>query len=218
MNTSTKAAADLHENVPVGWYYYSIKKNPFQKLWHKVRFREVKKLMEPVSGKVLDVGSSDGMFTKVIRDATKAKQVIGIDVLKDCVDWANNHWSRTKNMKFELGNAHKLKYKTNTFDAVFALEVMEHVPDPIKAIKEMKRVLKKDGYLVILVPSDSYLFRIIWWFVTKFWWARIWDDTHVQSFNSKNRLADTISKIGLEVEVDKNFWLGMLNVVKARKV
>ena len=212
-----KSAEELHENVPPDWYYQSIKRNPLQRYWHNRRFEEVGKLIEKSDSQILDIGCADGVFTKVILDKSGAKKIIGIDVLKSSVDWANKHWKRNKRLTFRVGNAHDLKFKSNTFDAVFALEVLEHVHEPMKVFKEVKRVLKKGGYFVTLVPSDNLLFRIIWWFVTKFAWARIWDDCHIQSFNAKNTLADNLSKAGFEVEVDKKFILGMLNVVKVRK-
>lgn len=213
-----KTAEELHQNVPPDWYFASIKRNVFQRYWHKRRFAAVKELAEPVSGKILDIGSADGVFSKVILDSTGAKQVIGIDVLKTSVDWANKHWRRNPKLKFKVGDGHHLKFKANTFDAVFGLEVLEHVFDPIKVFREVKRVLKKGGYAIFLVPSDNFLFTVIWWFVTNFWWARIWQDCHVQSFSRKNRLSKTIAKTGLTIEVDETFLLGMLNIVKARKI
>lgn len=212
-----KTASELHENVPPDWYYASIKRNLFQRYWHNRRFEEIKKLAEPVKGEILDIGSADGVFSKVILDATGASQIIGIDVLHSSIDWANQHWKNHK-MKFKVGDAHNLKFANNTFDAVFALEVLEHVFDPIKVFKEVKRVLKKNGYAVFLVPSDNLLFSIIWWFVTTFWWAKIWQNCHVQSFSKNNPLASVVKKAGLEVEIDKSFILGMLNVVRARKI
>ncbi|CAN5303985.1 hypothetical protein BH10PAT1_BH10PAT1_1660 [soil metagenome] len=211
-------AAELHKNVPPDWYFSSIKRNKFQKYWHNRRFNEVAKFIEPNGGKILDIGSADGMFTKVILDKSEAKEIIGIDVLKSSVDWANKHWKKTKALKFKLGDAHKLNFKANTFDAVFALEVMEHVFKPRDVFREIKRVLKKNGYVIILVPSDNFLFKIIWWFVTNFWWAKIWQDCHVQSFNEKQSLAHELKKAGFKVEVDDKFILGMLNLVKARKI
>lgn len=218
MNKSTVEAAKLHERVPPDWYYQSMQRNLLQRLWHTIRFREVGKLVEPTDGKILDIGCADGMFTKVILDKSHAKEIVGIDVLENSVKWARKHWKKQKALHFEVGNAHKLRFRARTFNAVFALEMMEHIPDPDLALKEMRRVLKKDGYLVVLVPSDSKLFKAIWFFVTKFWWAKIWDDCHVQSFNKKNKLSKHIKKVGLKVEVDKEFWLGMLNVVKARRI
>lgn len=218
MEQSIKDAAQLHKNVPPDWYYRSIKSNILQRFWHKTRFQEVKKLIEPSGGKILDIGSADGIFTNQIFDKSKAEEIIGIDVLKTSVDWANNHWNKNKKINFRVGDAHNLKFKANSFDAVFALEVLEHVFEPMKVFREVKRVLKRGGYFVALVPTDNLLFSIIWWFVTKFWWARIWDDCHVQSFNHKNSLGKAIERAGLKMEVDRQFLLGMLNVVKARKI
>lgn len=216
IDTSTQSAAHLHENVPPDWYHNSMKVNAGQKYWHTRRFDEVGKLMEPVDGQVLDIGCADGVFTNVILKKTKAKKVIGIDVLKSSIDWAKNHWKKNKKLTFSVGNAHELKYKSNTFSAVFALEVLEHVPEPLKVFKETKRVLKPGGYSVFLVPSDNRLFKVIWFFWTKFWRGRIWDDCHIQSYTDHG-LAKLVAKSGLVVEEDKTFLLGMLNVVKARK-
>lgn len=43
----------------------------------------------------------------------------------------------------------------NSFDVVICTEVLEHVPDPVKAIKELSRIVKHDGFLVITVPFCS---------------------------------------------------------------
>ncbi len=217
MKDDTKSAAELHHNVPPDWYHRSIRINLGQRFWHNTRFNQVGKVMEPVKGNVLDIGSADGVFTKVILDRTQAKKVIGIDVLKKSVDWANKHWSKNKKLEFKVGNAHNLKFKDNSFDAVFALEVMEHVPSPQKVFKEVKRVLTKDGYAIFLVPSDNTLFKAIWFYWTKFDRGRIWDDCHIQSYSSQNKLSDHAKRAGLKIEVDKHFLLGMLNVIKVRK-
>jgi len=212
---SLQDAANLHKNVPPDWYFQSIRRNLFQRYWHKMRFREVKKEIEPAKT-VLDIGSADGLFSREILRKTKAESLVGIDVLQSSVDWANKHW-RTNKLKFQLGDAHDLPFRARSFDAVFTLEVMEHVRNPKKVLNEMKRVLKKDGYAIMLVPTDSLLFRMIWWFVTNFWWARIWDDCHVQSFDKNNKLSSYAKKVGFEIEVDRNFAWGMLNIVKLRK-
>ena len=212
-----KTAEELHQNVPPDWYFASMRRNVFQRYWHERRFSAVREIADPVKGKILDIGSADGVFSEVIQRSTSAGEVIGIDVLKSSVNWANKHWKKNKKLKFRVGDAHDLKFKAGTVDAFFALEVLEHVFDPLKVFKEVKRVLKKGGYAIFLVPSDNLLFTIIWWFVTTFWWARIWQDCHVQSFSQKNKLSETVAKAGLKIEVDKTFLLGMLNIVKARK-
>ncbi len=215
---ATKSAEQLHENVPPDWYFKSIKRNLLQRWWHKSRFEEVSKVTERnPNAKILDIGCADGMFTNTIYQKSKAKEIIAIDVLKTSVDWAKKHWSKNKHMKFKVGNAHELDFKANTFDAAYALEVLEHVHEPLKVLKEVKRVLKPGGYAVFLVPSDNALFNVVWYFLRKFWWARIWDDTHIQTYRN-NYLIQVSKRAGFAIDVDKKFWLGMLHLVKVRKI
>ncbi len=216
MKQISKTAEELHEQVPANWYYESLKVDPFQRYWHKRRFDEVSKVISPVKGEILDIGSADGMFSKVILDKTGAKKLIGIDVLKKSVDWANKHWKKYP-MKFMVGDAHKLSFRSGTFDAVFALEVLEHVHKPVEVFKEIKRILKKNGYGMFLVPSDNFLFRTIWWLWLHFYprgW--VWKETHIQTYRN-NYLTKVCKKSGFKIEEDKKFILGMLHLVKVRK-
>lgn len=211
-----KQARKLHENTPANWYFESIKVDFFQKLWHQTRFDNVAKVMERVNGKVLDIGCADGIFSKVILERTKANKLIGIDVLPASVNWANKHWKNPKT-KFLVGDAHNLKFPGGYFDAVFIMEVLEHVANPRRVLKEVKRVLKKNGYAVFLVPSDSFLFRLIWYFWLHFYprgW--VWNHTHIQTYR-KNYLTKICKEAGFKVEIDNKFNLGMLHLVKVRK-
>lgn len=210
-------AEELHKSVPANWYNESLKVDPFQRFWHKTRFKVVASVIEKVNGQVLDIGSNDGTFSKVILDNSKATKLIGIDVIKKTVDWANSHWKKTGKMKFMVADAHKLPFKKESFSAVFALEVLEHVFNPVKVLIDIKRVLKKNGYAVFLVPSDNLLFRIIWFFWLKFYpRGKIWRDTHIQTYRDNN-LVKVSKKAGFEIEIDKKFLLGMLHLVKVRK-
>lgn len=210
-------AEELHEQVPPNWYYQSLRIDPFQKYWHRRRFEEVSAVLEKVDGKVLDIGCADGMFSKVIFENTNPKAYIGTDVLKKSIDWAKKHWKRNKKMRFLVGDAHNLKFKARTFDAVVALEVLEHVEKPELVLEEIKKVLKKNGYAVFLVPSDSNLFKLVWFMWLKFYprgW--VWRETHIQTYRN-NYLSKICKKVGFKIEVDKKFNLGMLHLVKVRK-
>jgi ubiquinone/menaquinone biosynthesis C-methylase UbiE len=211
------SAEGLHENVPPDWYYQSLKIDPFQKFWHKRRFEEVTAVIDPVEGDILDIGSADGVFSKVIFKKAKPKHFVGIDVVKTSVDWANKHWEYVGKMKFMVADAGNLPFESQTFDAVFALEVLEHVFDPTLVLEEIKRVLKKGGYAVFLVPSDSLLFRIIWFLWLHFYprgW--VWRETHIQTYRN-NFLSKICKKVGFKIEIDKKFNMGMLHLVKVRK-
>jgi ubiquinone/menaquinone biosynthesis C-methylase UbiE len=162
-------AIDLHHNLPVDYYQKAIKKNPLQAFWHKRRFVNISKLAEKVNGKVLDIGCADGTFTKIILEKTKAKQIIGIDILEKVVNHASKRFKKNKKMKFQVADAHDLPFKDNSFEAVFCLEAMEHIINPKKVFKEIKRVLAPGGYLIVLVPTDSFLFQACWFVVLRTW-------------------------------------------------
>jgi ubiquinone/menaquinone biosynthesis C-methylase UbiE len=209
-----KSAAELHENVPANWYFRSLKESPLQRYWHQKRFEVVEDLIEPAE-EILDIGCADGVFTNVVAKETKAKRVVGIDALESSVAWANKHWNGKKNIKFVVGDAHKLGFPANSFDAVFALEVLEHVYHPEKVLKEIKRVLKKGGYAILLVPTESLLFKVVW-FLWHYSGRMVWEDTHVQSFRN-DKLVKIARKAGFKVEVNYKFHLGMLQAIKVRK-
>lgn len=210
-------AIGLHEQVPPNWYYDSLKKSFLQSIWHKTRFTNVKKVSQ-LAKNVLDVGCADGVFTNVILKATNAKKIVGLDVVKTSVSWAKKHWKKNKKMKFLVGDAHDLPFENNTFDAVYCLEALEHVLNPVKVLTEFKRVMKKDGFGVFLVPSDNSLFKIIWWLWLHFhprgW---VWRETHIQTYRD-NYLAVACRKVGFEIEKNIKFNLRMLNLVRVRKI
>jgi ubiquinone/menaquinone biosynthesis C-methylase UbiE len=216
MKNTYLTAEELHHNVPENWYFESIKIDPFQKYWHKRRFQEVSDVIEASGGKILDIGCNDGTFSKIILDKSGAKELVGVDVIKKTVSWANDHWKNTGKMKFIIADAHQLPFKAQTFDAVFALEVLEHVFDPVRVLSEVKRVLKKDGYAVFLVPSDNLLFQIVWFIWLKFYpRGKVWKHTHIQTYK-KNYLATILKRFGFKIDVNKKFLLGMLHLVKVK--
>ncbi len=216
MNQYFKKAEELHKKVPPNWYFQSLKIDLLQRFWHKTRFNEVEKVLEITKGVILDVGSADGVFTHFILEKTKARKIVGIDVLRPSVEWARKHW-KDKRMEFKVGDAHELNFKNESFDAVFCLEVLEHVHNPKRVLKEFRRVLKRGGYGVFLVPSDSLLFRVIWWLWLHFYprgW--VWRDTHIQTYRN-NYLTKICKEAGFKIEIDKKFNLGMLHLIKVRK-
>jgi len=54
-------------------------------------------------------------------------------------------------------DAHQLPFKENQFETIFCSQVLEHTYDPEKVLKEISRVLKKEGRVIISVPHLSYL-------------------------------------------------------------
>lgn len=205
-----KKLLEHHEDVPPDHYDRGIKRLFFLKYYHEKRFKEVTKRIERVES-VLDIGCHSGLFTRYLVKATKAKKVYGIDVSRQAVLMAKK---RIKNGIFIVANAHKLPFKDNFFDGVFCLEVLEHVEEPNKVLKEIKRVLKSGGYGIVLVPTDNLLFRIIWWSWNKI--NPIWKHTHIQSFRASS-LDELIREAKFKILEVGYFHFGMLKLIKFQK-
>jgi len=80
-------------------------------------------------------------------------EVIGVDNNERMVNYC-----RDKNKKVFLADARNLPFEDNYFDIVVALEILEHIRDDNLAIKEIKRVLRGGGLLILSVPAFSFLF------------------------------------------------------------
>lgn len=81
----------------------------------------------------------------------------GIDICKRAVRTGKERY----NANLLYGDATAVKFPDNSFDFVVALGSIEHFDNPEQGIKEMYRLLKKDGYGVILVPSYVALLESI---------------------------------------------------------
>lgn len=60
-----------------------------------------------------------------------------------------------------LASVYELPFEDKTFDVAYLHEVIEHLDNPKKALKEIRRILKDDGILHITTPNSQYLFRLV---------------------------------------------------------
>ncbi|MBU3957022.1 class I SAM-dependent methyltransferase [Patescibacteria group bacterium] len=199
--------------VPPDYYDQGIKKNLLQFIWHKRRFWLIESLLPKVGTKVLDVGCHAGTFTEEIARVLPEAEIFGVDIDRAVIAYAKKI---RPNFHFQVASAEKLPFPEKSFDLITCLEVLEHVGDPKKVLAEIKRCLKDDGLLTILVPTESPLFRLIWFFWTK-GKGRVWQGTHLHNFNGY-RLDSLLGEGGFEIKERKFSHLGMLQAVKVKKV
>lgn len=81
--------------------------------------------------------------------ARKAKTVVGGDVDKNILKYAEKQYKGRNNIKLLLFDAHKPPFKNNSFDVVILYEAIYYLKRPEKFLKEAWRVLRKDGTLII---------------------------------------------------------------------
>jgi ubiquinone/menaquinone biosynthesis C-methylase UbiE len=104
---------------------------------------------------VLDVGCGTGNFS--IKLAKMGLQVTGIDVSNNMLKIAKNK-AKVEGVKIDFFNmdVHNMKFEDNSFDGVFSMAVFEFIHEPESALKEMFRVVKKSGRVLIgTINKDS---------------------------------------------------------------
>jgi 2-polyprenyl-3-methyl-5-hydroxy-6-metoxy-1,4-benzoquinol methylase len=116
--------------------------------------------------KILDIGCGCGIFEKFVGE--KAKEIVAVDLCEEDLENARSE-VKLKNVKFEKCSALDLqKFKENYFDIVVMFDVIEHIPKNTeeKALGEIKRVLNKNGKLLISTPANNFsnFFDPAWYF------------------------------------------------------
>ena len=100
------------------------------------------KLKGRLQGKILDYGCGIGDMLRFLDNAT------GVDVNEYCVNFCNDI-----GLNAQLVRNNKIPFKDSSFDTVVMDNVLEHISEPIGCIREIKRVLKNNGVVLIGVPG-----------------------------------------------------------------
>ncbi|MCD8003271.1 MAG: class I SAM-dependent methyltransferase [Clostridia bacterium] len=110
---------------------------------YKFMYEQIPKAIE---GKdVLEIATGPGLLAKHV--AYAAKSMIATD-FSDGMIKAAKKGGCPENLTFEIADAQNLQYRDNSFDAVIIANALHIVPDPVKALGEIDRVLKPDGILI----------------------------------------------------------------------
>jgi len=102
----------------------------------------------PKNKVILEIGCGDGSGSQSIQKYFHPKKIHGID-LDPCMIEVADRRKGSQNVSFSVGDIEKLKFKNNQFDAIVDFGIIHHVPNWKKGLKELKRVLKTDGELIL---------------------------------------------------------------------
>lgn len=103
--------------------------------------------------KILSIGSGKGLDIWFL---ARNNTVIGLDYSTGGLNEASNHG--ILGVLSDLNFQPTLPFKNEEFDIVICKDILEHILDPLELLLEVKRVLKKEGYVVISLPNHFYLF------------------------------------------------------------
>ena len=118
----------------------------------------------PAAGRLLDLGCGTGSLAQAMAERWPARPVIGIDIALPYVAFAKSH-NHCNNLHFATADAIRLPYANASFVGAAAQLVLNFVPDPIAALKEIQRVTSPGGVIVAAVWDfrGGLVYQRIFW-------------------------------------------------------
>jgi len=107
----------------------------------------------PAGSKILDAGAGECQFKKFCSHLKYVSQDFAQYTGEGNIGLQTGTWDNTK--LDIISDITAIPVENGAFDAVMCTEVLEHVPDPVAALKELNRVLKPGGYLLLTAPFAS---------------------------------------------------------------
>jgi len=131
--------------------------DPWNRYWHGTRLSHILEMIKVIMFRsCLDVGCAGGLYLRLISGLQNSKELytVGLDVAKNYLLKAKKEVSEGS---WVLGDSHKLPFRSNSFDLILCLEVLEHLSNPEMAFTELARVSGK--YILISVAGENIFYH-----------------------------------------------------------
>lgn len=149
-------------------------------------------------GEVLDVATGAGGFIAALAESLRSyTRFTGVDINPDALAEAGRQFP---DARFEPADAASLPFPDRSFDTVTLSNSLHHLPDPTRALGEMKRVLRPGGIMLVREmyrdhPSEARLTHVL----AHDWWAEV--NTRLGEYHrpagTRQELLDSFAAIGL---------------------
>lgn len=183
----------------------------------KRRARRIIEEIDAQSGdRILEVGCGDGFYLHLLSNMGIRKlKLVGVDFNPMALASAKKNLVRKRVTLKCADLMKKIPFKPESFDKIIMSEVAEHLPDDVKGLKEVRRVLKKGGILVLTVPNKNYPFfwdPVNWILehttgkhIKEGFWAGLWNQ-HLRLYKP-NEIKKSVEKAGFKVEkIESMTW------------
>lgn len=119
--------------------------------------------------RILDIGCADGPFLPTLN--YYARSIVANDINEEYImeskNLIDNKLKKSKKINLACSDGQALPFRESKFDLIFCLEVLEHVKNPDRFIKEIFRVLRKHGTLICTLPVEIGFSLLIRTFIGK---------------------------------------------------
>lgn len=179
----------------------------------KRRVRTIFEWIEPTDDKLIfDCACGRGFYLNMIRAVSQCR-LVGLELDPEVIAKTARNVGQLPDITLARANIYQQPYSDNTFDGAILSEILEHVDDDVRGLREVYRVLKPGGVLAVTVPNADYPF---WWdpinrtlenlFRTHIQTgplAGIWAN-HVRLY-TREKLRQAVEAAGFSVEAERAF-------------
>jgi ubiquinone/menaquinone biosynthesis C-methylase UbiE len=167
-----------------------------------------RQLLRQASGNVLEVAVGTG---KNLRYYPRGCRIIAVDVSREMLNVARQRAAKlSMDVSFLLADAEALPFSDKSFDTVVSSVTTCTFPNPVAALREMARVCRTEGRVLLLEHGRS----------DREWLGR-WQDRNAEKFarplgcHWNREPLDMVRKAGLEVNRARRFFLGIFHQIEA---
>jgi len=115
----------------------------------------------PLKGRILEIGTGKGRFTAALARVLKSLDTVDMNRAEVEMAFLYLAWHRLDSrVRFHVGDAARLPWRDENFDAVVSMNVVHHMRAPIRVVTEMLRVVRPGGK-VVLADFDRVGFRLM---------------------------------------------------------
>ncbi|NWG09263.1 MAG: methyltransferase domain-containing protein [Nitrososphaerales archaeon] len=129
--------------------------------WHRKRLKHIESYLRdsfniPKATNFLDVGCAEGYYIGLVSSINSGVYCVGVDISPSCTKKAK---SRNRDSDFVVCDAESLPFRENSFGIVLCSEVLEHLLNPVEALKGLLSTTR--DYLILSFPGHSLLYKIM---------------------------------------------------------
>ncbi|WP_342304103.1 methyltransferase domain-containing protein [Methanolobus sp. ZRKC5] len=114
----------------------------------------------PPNSKVLEAGCGIGAQTVILSKNSPHARITSIDISEDSLNKAKERATKegVKNVEFRVESIFDLPFEDESFDHVFVCFVLEHLKEPVQALANLRRVLRKGGTITVIEGDHGSCF------------------------------------------------------------
>jgi len=126
--------------------------NPVQRYLLRRFHRQIASLLKATGAeRILDAGCGEGFVVSYLLQGNDGLTITGIDCSLEAIEMARQ---MVPGGLFDLGDLREMPYGDDSFDLVMCLEVLEHLPDPHRGLRELRRVTS--AHCLVSVPHEPF--------------------------------------------------------------